>query len=150
MANCLTYIFCDKNIPQKLKGKVYRTVVRPVMTYAAETWAIKKTEAKMLETAEMRILRWSTGKTKLDKVRNEVTRAKMGVRSIAEKLQESRMRWYGHMIRRDEDYCGKFADAIKISGKRRRGRPEWTWYDNVKADHMFFGVTAEDALDRTK
>ncbi|WVZ91450.1 hypothetical protein U9M48_037618, partial [Paspalum notatum var. saurae] len=33
---------CDKRVPQKLKGKFYRTAVRPVMLYSAECWPTKK------------------------------------------------------------------------------------------------------------
>ena len=65
-----------KKMPLKLKGKVYRTVIRPVIMYGSETWAMRKEDEKMMETAEMKMLRWNTGITKLDKVKNEVTRQK--------------------------------------------------------------------------
>ena len=45
----------------KIKGKVYRPVVRPALMYGAETWALKKTQEKKLEVAEMRMLRWMCG-----------------------------------------------------------------------------------------
>ena len=35
-------VLCDKRMPVKLKGKVYRTVVRPAMLYRADTWATTK------------------------------------------------------------------------------------------------------------
>ena len=73
----LTGVMCDKKMPLKLKGKVYRTVIRPVIMYGSETWAMRKEDEKMMETAEMKMLRLTTGITKLDKVKNEVTRQKM-------------------------------------------------------------------------
>ncbi|KAI5742912.1 hypothetical protein M8J77_012557 [Diaphorina citri] len=69
----MTGVLCDndKRMSLKMKGKVYRTVVRPAMIYGAETWAVKMVHEKRLEVAEMRILRWSCGVTRLDKIRNE-------------------------------------------------------------------------------
>ena len=31
-----------KRVPQKLKGKFYRTAIRPAMLYGAECWPTKK------------------------------------------------------------------------------------------------------------
>ena len=42
-------VLCDRKIPVKLKGKVYKTVIRPAMLYAAETWATKEMDEKRLE-----------------------------------------------------------------------------------------------------
>jgi len=54
-------VFCDKKVPQKLKGKFYRTVIRPAMLYGAECWPIKRRHVQQLSVAEMRILRWICG-----------------------------------------------------------------------------------------
>ena len=32
-------VLCDRRMPVKLKGTVYKTVVRPALLYGAETWA---------------------------------------------------------------------------------------------------------------
>ena len=42
---------------EKLKIKVYKTVIRPVMIYASETWALREKEQNMIERTEMRMLR---------------------------------------------------------------------------------------------
>ena len=55
----------------KIKGNVYMAVVRPALMYGAKTWALKKAQENKLEVAEMGMLRWMCGVTKLDKIRNE-------------------------------------------------------------------------------
>ena len=61
-------ILCDRRISLRVKGKVYKTVVRPAMMYGAETWAVKKAQENKLDVAEMRILTWMSGVTKLDRI----------------------------------------------------------------------------------
>ena len=54
-----------------------QTVVRPAIMYGAETWTVKKTQEKKLDVAEMRMLRWMSGVTKLNRIRNERIRGAM-------------------------------------------------------------------------
>ena len=37
-----TGVLCDRNMPLSLKGKFYRTTVRPSLLYGTECWANKK------------------------------------------------------------------------------------------------------------
>ena len=68
----LTGVLCDKKVPIKLKDKVYKTVIKPTMTYGAECWAVRKKDENRLHVAEMRMLRWIRGKTRKDHVRNQI------------------------------------------------------------------------------
>ena len=79
-------ILCDKRVPQKLKGKFYRTAVRPAMLYGAECWPTKRRHVQQLGVAEMRMLRWMCGHTRKDRIRNDDIRDKVGVAPIEEKL----------------------------------------------------------------
>ena len=63
-------ILCNRRICLRVKGKVYKTVVRPAMMYSAETLAVKKAHEQKFDVAEMRMLRWMSGVTKLDRIRN--------------------------------------------------------------------------------
>ncbi|VFQ75299.1 unnamed protein product [Cuscuta campestris] len=67
-------VLCDPKISPRMKGKFYRSVVRPAMLYGAECWAVKKTHVRRLHAAEMRMLRWMCGKTRLDRITNKVIR----------------------------------------------------------------------------
>ena len=57
-------VLYDRKINVKIKGKVYRTVVRPALVYGAETWALEKAQENKFEVAEMRMLRWMCRVTK--------------------------------------------------------------------------------------
>ena len=48
----------------------------------------------------MRMLRWMGGVTKLDRIMNEIIRGTTKVGEISKKLQESRLKWYVHVLRR--------------------------------------------------
>ncbi|XP_037789460.1 uncharacterized protein LOC119584914 [Penaeus monodon] len=94
----------DKRVPVKLKGKVYKSVVRPATTYGLETAPPTKVEERKLDVAEMKMLRWMVGVPKMDCVRNNYIRGSLKVTEISKNVQESRLRWHGHLLRRNEDH----------------------------------------------
>ena len=102
--------------------------------YGAEPWALKKAQENKLEVAEMRMLRWMCGVTKLDKIRNERIRGTTKVGEITKKVQERRLKWYGHVMRREEHCVGRRAMEMKVQWRRKRGRPKRRWLDKVKDD----------------
>ena len=140
-------VLCGRRMNVKIKGKVYITVVRPALMYVAETWALKKAQEKKLEVAEMRKLRWMCGVTKLDKIRNERVRGTPKVEGITKKVEERRLKWYGHVMRREEHYIGRRAMVMKVQGRRKRGRPTRSWLDKVKDDIKEKGLSAADVYD---
>ncbi|KAD3338158.1 hypothetical protein E3N88_33679 [Mikania micrantha] len=122
-----TSILCDKRFPEKLKGKFYRVAVRPAMMYGSDVWPIKKTQQRKLESAEMRMLRWMCGHTRLDRIRNEVIREKLEIACISDKVREGRLRWFGHVRRRNLLAPVRRVESLIVEGKRSRGRPRLTW-----------------------
>jgi len=83
-------VLCDKRVPLELKGKVYRMVVRPVVLYGSECWSLKKAQVQRLTVAEMRMIRWMCGYTRLDRIRNEAIRDLVKVAPIGDKMRETR------------------------------------------------------------
>ena len=55
-------VLCDQQMPTRLKGKFYRTVIRPTMTYGVDSWTIKKKHMHKMGVVEMKILRWMCSK----------------------------------------------------------------------------------------
>ena len=60
----------------------------------------EKAQEKNLDVAEMMMLRWISGVTKLDRIRNERIRGTKKVGEISKTVQESRLKWCGHVLRR--------------------------------------------------
>ena len=144
----VTGVMCDKRMPAKLKGKVYNTVIRPAMTYGLETLTLTKKQEMDLEVAEMKMLRWAMGWTRKDRVRNEKIRSLAKVQNMSVRTRQSRLRWFGHVKRRDESYVGKKVLNLEIEGKRKRGRPKGRWMDLVKANMRDLDLEEDDALNR--
>jgi len=71
-------VLCHVKIPFKLKGKFYRTTVRPTMVYEIECWAVKNQHKHKVSVVEMAMLRWMYGETKDDRIRNDVIRKSWG------------------------------------------------------------------------
>ena len=70
----------------------------------------------------------------MDRIRNErIGGTTKGV-EISKKVQESMLNWYGHVLRRVEDYVGKRLMVMEVPGKRERGGPKRRWLDNVRND----------------
>ena len=94
-------VICDRRLPARVKGKVYSSVVRPAMVYGLETVAVTKKQVEETEVAEMKMLRFAMGMTITDKIRNEQIRSTVKVERLGMKISEGRLRWYGHVMRRD-------------------------------------------------
>jgi len=125
-----------------LKGKVYRMIVRPAVLYGSECWPLKKTQAQRLIVAEMRMIRWMCGFTRLDRIRNRVIRNLVEVAPIEDKLRESRLRWFGHVKRRSVAAPVRRYEMIVLpGGKRGRDRPKKSLEEVVREDLRVVGLT---------
>ncbi|VDO98477.1 unnamed protein product [Heligmosomoides polygyrus] len=83
----LTSVLCDKKIPEK--SKIYRAVVRPVAMYGAECWPATREVETRLSVMETKMLRWTVGVTRMDRIRNEVVWQKFGIVPIADKMRKA-------------------------------------------------------------
>ena len=87
-----------------------------------------------------------SGVAKLDRIRNERIRGTTKVGEIAKKVQESRLKWYEHVLRRE--CVGKRVMGMEVPGKRRRGKRKRRWLDNIKNDLSGRELSGEEAQDR--
>ena len=118
------------------------------MVYGLETVAFTKTQVEEMEVAEMKMLRFAMRVTRKDKIRNEYIRSTVKVEQLGMKMREGRLRWYGHVMRRDQEYIGRKMMELELPGKRRRGRPKRRFVDVVKEDMGEVGAKETDVEDR--
>ena len=141
-------VICDRRVPARVKGKVYKVAVRPAMLYGLETVALTKRQEAEMEVAELKMLRFSLGVTRMANIGNEYIRGTAQVGKFGEKTREAKLRWYGHLRRKDDGYIGKRMLRMELPGKRKRGRPKRSFMDVVKEDMAEVEVTEEDTVDR--
>ena len=48
---------------------------------------------------------------------------RVAVEDLEEHLRQKRLRWFGHIVRQDEEVQIKKMLELKIEGRRKRGRP---------------------------
>ena len=88
------------------------------------------------------------GVTKLDRIRNERISEIAKVGKISKKVQESSLKWYGNVLRRDEACVGKIVMVIEVRWKRRSESPKRKWLDNVSNDLSERGLPRDETQCR--
>src|SRR5678816_4150953 len=91
----------EKAISRRVKMVMYTSILRPILMYGHEAWALTRAKSK-LEACEMRVLRLIRGVTRRDRRRSEEVWADLGVRSVVELVERGQLRWYGHVKRIEE------------------------------------------------
>uniref|UniRef100_A0A8D8TBG6 Endonuclease-reverse transcriptase n=1 Tax=Cacopsylla melanoneura TaxID=428564 RepID=A0A8D8TBG6_9HEMI len=64
----------------------------------------------------------------------EESRRIAGVEKVQDIIERSRLQWYGHMRRLDENRIPLRMFNLETEGRRRRGRPRLRWVDMIHKD----------------
>ena len=119
------------------------------MVYGLETVSVTKKQVEEMKVAEMKTLRCAMGVTRKNKIRNEYIRDTVKVEQLGMKMREGRLRWYGHVMRRDQEYVGRRVMKMELPKKRKKGRPKRRFVDVVKEDMGKVGAREKDIENRT-
>ena len=137
-------IIKSKIIARKTKLNIYKTLIRPIVTYGAETWTLTKSVSARLAVFERKVLRRILGAVKqgdnwrirynseLYELYNEI--------NLETYVKLTRLRWLGHVVRMDNNRRVKIIHNGMPEGTRTRGRPRQRWMDNVMTDVREFGI----------
>ena len=102
------------------------------MVYGLETVAVTKKQMEEMEVVEMKLLRFSMGVTRKGKIRNEYIRITVKVERLGMKMREGRLRWYGHVMRLDQEYVRRKMMEMELPGKRKSWGTKRRFLDVVK------------------
>lgn len=131
ISGCLRdIVWKNKNMTTKSKSRIYKTCIRPILTYTAETRPDTTKTKSALRTSEMRILRTICGKTLLDRIRNETIRTECETEDIVRWTRKRRRMWNEHINRMTDDRLVKIARNGKPETRRPPGRPPKRWRDS--------------------
>ena len=132
VAGCLnTTIWYNNNLTKGTKTRIYKSVVRPILTYASETTVETTKTRQRIETTEMKVLRKIAGKTLRDRIRSANIRESCGIPHIADWMKGRKAEWNEHVSRMNDTRLVKSARDLKPEGRRRVGRPKKRWKDDL-------------------
>ena len=135
----------SKVLRKETKIKVYRTMIRPILLYAAETMTMTKRDEEDMRVMERKIMRAILGPIRLD---NGEYRQRMNCEllqeigdEIVKKIKEQRVKWLGHIWRGGTETTVYVLLKWDPGGRRRRGRPRSKWLQEVMDDLDRAGIT---------
>ena len=134
----------------KMKRRICQSFVRSAMLYGSETWCLRKNQMVILRRIEKAIMRAMCG-VKIEKRSSQELMSLLGIKDTLDGLAKaSGVRWYGQVLRKDNDDVLRRALDFEVSGRRGRGRPNITWERQVEVHTNLTGLKKEDAIDRVK
>jgi len=97
------------------------------MVYGSETWPMKVDDLQGLEETEIMMGGWMCGVSLKNRVPSAELYSQLGVDGVAVVVRQGRLRWFGHLERKDKDEWVSACRSIEVEGARNRGRGKKTW-----------------------
>lgn len=144
----LVTLLVNQGIPLKRRGGFYEACVRPVLMYGSETWALTVRLTNILIVCDARMLRNVAGVKWQDHLSNAEVTARCGVKDLVGQIRGQRLRWLGHVNRRNEDHPLKEVGRLEVPGRRPVGAPRKTWRKTVEEDMAHLGISEDSSEDR--
>jgi len=76
-----------------------------------------------------------------ERKKSEELRELLGLEPVSLMIKKSRLRWFGHDERKDDNDWVKCCITWEDEGIRQRGCPKKTWWDCVKNDIESLGLS---------
>src|SRR3989441_348481 len=109
---------------------------------------MKKVDLQRLQRTENKMVRWMSGVTLKDRRTCEELRQGLGIESVDRVVSRDRLRWYGHVERKNADDWVYTCRILEVMDGIRKGRGKKTWIECVITDMKKIGLRKEDAQNR--
>ena len=115
-------------INHNIKIKLYKALVKPILTYNCGTWALAQTELNKLDAFHRKQIRKLLNIYYPTKISNKTLYKKCNENPLSTHILESRWRLFGHILCRNEEIPANKAMQLYFhrTEKRFRGRPTTT------------------------
>ena len=135
----------------RIKEMVHQSCVRLAMLYGSETWCLRESEMAILRRTERAMVRSMCEVTLVDRKNTEELMETLGLKKTLDRMAKANgVRWYGHVIRREDDNILKKAMMMEVNGQQKRGRPKITWKRQVEENVKKVGLKVEEAENQTR
>ena len=105
----------------------------------------------VLRRTKKAMMRAMCGVKLIEKGRNQNLRSFLALKDTLDGLaRASVLRWYGHVLRRDNGDVLRRELDFEVTGRRESGRPKMTRKRQIKEHTDQIGLKKEHAFDRTK
>lgn len=103
----LIRVLWDRQMSDRLKAKIYKTIVRPVALYSTECWPASVKHEQALHIMEMWMVWWSLWITPWEHVTNKDARKQLCTVPIKEKMCEARLRMVRTRRMEQQEFVGQ-------------------------------------------
>ena len=105
----------------------------------------------ILRRTERAMVRAMCGAKLMDKKKIEDLMKMLGLKETAVQMAKANgVRWYGHVLRRDDGHVLRKTMEFEERGKRKRRRLKKTWKKEVEKERKSVGLEKKDAMNRAR
>ena len=150
----ISSLLCNRGIHLKVRAAVYDACIRSVLLYGSETWPMTQRLEDVVRCCDRRMLRAVTavtrrpGEWRMVESSEGILRA-CGLPDITDVMKRNRLRYFGHVCRREEEDPLSAVRRHVAPGRVPPGGSRKTWERTLEQDLEDWNMSNADVRDRT-
>ena len=144
-------VFNRRELSLRTKIRIYQASVRSVLLYGCDTWTLRAEDLRNLDRYDNWCMRSLLRVRLSDRIPvEEIRRRCFNISSLNQVLSSRRLRWFGHVLRRDPEEITRrtlFATQCRSWKAKQYGQYK-TWIRTIKKDIEKLGLSAVSGIRR--